>query len=104
MDDISNKEVDLNDMVGKSVVIRGIAHDAKAGALVAIDGGEVVYISERASWPPAWIGKRVTLEGKLNKRRNFPEPDPNNELIEQAMQGIPFVLELDRYSLDENQQ
>ena len=54
--------------VGKTVVIRGTAYDARAGAIVELDDRTPIYIAGLDEWDPALQGKPIEVTGLLKER------------------------------------
>ena len=92
---------ELENALGTAVTICGVARDAKAGAVVVTVGGVLVYIQDRPRWPQAWLENRVRVGGVLRKKQIYPLIKGDQENPGQGMYGIPFVLELDQYALED---
>ena len=74
--------------------IEGKARDAKAGAVVVLDGGEPVYIEGLDYWPSDIEGKRVRATGFLKQKKLIPDPVVDSEgAISQGAEGDQTVLE-----------
>lgn len=83
----------LEQNIGKTVSVHGTAMDAKAGAVVKIEGG-VIYVHNLSAWPPDLSGKQVIAEGKLIKKKIMPDPVKSpSGLTPQGAFGESFVLE-----------
>ena len=57
--------LDLAKLDGKQVRLQGTAVDAKAGAVLQLAGGEVVYIEALDYWEDRLIGNHVVANGVL---------------------------------------
>lgn len=62
----------LASLANRTVRLVGLADDAKAGAVLMVDGAPV-YVDGRGDWPPALKGKRVALGGRLIQREFLPK-------------------------------
>ena len=86
---------DLEGKVGQEVRVVGTAQNGKAGALVLTDSGEPVYIRGLEEWAPGLVGKKVVVEGRLERERIFPEVMVSADgAISQGMDGIPLSLRM----------
>ena len=52
--------------------VTGIARDAKAGAVLALDDGRVVYVAGLSAWPADVVGRRVRGTGTLAVASRLP--------------------------------
>ncbi|TFF97667.1 MAG: hypothetical protein EU540_08630 [Promethearchaeota archaeon] len=66
--------MELEKLIGQQVKIRGIAKDAKGGAVLITTDGNVIYIKEFESWPSELLDKQVSVSGILNKEKFIPDP------------------------------
>lgn len=65
-----------SDYVGKVVELRGVAKNAKGGAVVVID--EVpIYVRGLDGWPSDALDKRVVVHGTLDEKAYLPEATKN---------------------------
>lgn len=73
--------------------LTGIAENAKAGAVLIVDGAPI-YIRTLAAWPQAMRGKTVKVKGRLVETKLIPSPErgPKGE-ISQGAEGKQWVLE-----------
>ncbi len=53
-------------------LLSGVARDAKAGAVLELDDGRVVYISGLDAWPPDVTGRRVRASGTVVTAARLP--------------------------------
>ncbi len=67
-----------SNMKDQPVIIKGIALNGKAGALVKSKEGEVYYIDGLSAWSTELINKQVTVTGKL-KVETISEDELKNE-------------------------
>jgi hypothetical protein len=75
-------------------IIRGSARNAKAGAVVSMKSGEVIYVQGLEKWPLELLGKNVEVMGILQRKGIFPEVRMDSDgSISQGMEGIPLVIE-----------
>jgi hypothetical protein len=49
----------------EQIAVTGLAQDAKAGAVLSLDDGRVLYVSGLDAWPAGVAGLRVAAEGTL---------------------------------------
>jgi len=56
---------DPSQHIGKTVVIRGTAYDARAGAILELEDRTPIYIAGLTEWDPALNGKPVEVTGLL---------------------------------------
>ena len=89
------KSVDLEKALGQRVSIRGVAHNAKAGAVIVTDRDEVVYLGGIREWPEGVIGKRIVKEGVLRRQRIYPDVKVEGEARSQGLPGDQFLLEVE---------
>jgi hypothetical protein len=57
-----------------TVTLRGVAADAKGGAVLQTDDGRVVYVDGLERWPDAVAGHPVKAQGRLTRRKLIPDP------------------------------
>ena len=81
----------LSALLGTTVTLRGLASDAKAGA-VLVRGSEVVYIDGLDAWPVDVVDRRVAVIGHLERRKYIPDPGPAGART-QGAEGEQYVLE-----------
>ena len=86
--------MELEKLIGQKVTLRGIAKDAKGGAVLTTTEGSVIYIKELESWSSELLDKQVSVSGLLNKEKLIPDPvvDKNGAFRSGAF-GFQFVLE-----------
>ena len=79
--------------VGKAVELTGVAQNAKAGAVLVVDGSPI-YVKNLAAWPDALRGKTVKVKGTLKSMKLIPSPTrgPKGE-VGQGAEGEQWVLE-----------
>lgn len=78
-------------MTSERRTIEGVARNAKVGAVLLLDDGEVVYVGGRAAWDDEQVGTRMRLAGTLSRREIYPSAEPGR----QGMEGVPLVLEVE---------
>jgi len=83
---------------GETVTLVGVARDAKAGAVVVGDRGEVVYLEGLASWPTDVAGRRVAASGLLVRMKHIPDPVRQGEIAQGAW-GEQLVLRVPKWQL-----
>ena len=59
---------DPSQHIGRTVVIRGTAYDARAGAILELEDRTPIYIVGLAEWDPALQGKALEVTGLLKER------------------------------------
>jgi hypothetical protein len=74
-------DLDLSRHLGETVTLRGIAHDARAGAILEMADATPIYVAGLGSWERACSGKEVEVTGVLRVR-----PSP---LSEAGPSGMP---------------
>lgn len=79
--------------MAKKVTIRGKALDAKAGAVIMVEGSGPVYIEGLDSWPREAFGKAVVATGVLTTKKYIPDPVGEDGEIRQGAEGEQEVLE-----------
>lgn len=84
---------DPNQYVGKTVVLRGTAYDARAGAILALDDRTPIYIAGLVEWDPALQGKLLEVTGLLNTRAARVPPVPAGGAQLHGLTSPTFVLE-----------
>jgi hypothetical protein len=78
----------------------GRAYDAKGGAVLKTDAGEIIYLHGLDAWPSDIHGQRVAVIGILVSRKLFEDPvvDANGD-ISQGAEGLQTVFESPRWSV-----
>ena len=77
----------------KAVTVSGIAHDARMGAIVKTDQGNVYYIGDLSEWPPTLLNKRVEVKGTVTSRKLAPDPVVDkNGAVSAGMYGSSNVI------------
>jgi hypothetical protein len=79
--------------VGQTVVIRGTAYDARAGAIVELEDRTPVYIAGLAEWDPSVHGKPLEVTGLLKERAARVPPVPPGAPQLHGLASSTFVLE-----------
>ncbi len=75
----------------------GTAHDAKGGAILALEDGRVVYLQGVDGWPPGLSGTQVQARGRLVQKSYLPEASvaPDGAISQGVAAGsVQWVLEL----------
>ena len=85
--------MELEKLIGQKVTLRGIAKDAKGGAVLTTTEGSVIYIKELESWSSELLDTQVSVSGILNKEKFIPDPvvDKNGAISSGAF-GEQLVL------------
>lgn len=86
--------------IDQNVVLRGIARNAKAGAVVVTDDGLVVYLEGLDGWPEAISNRKVEVSGLLREKKHIPDPVRSGELAQGAW-GEQLVLERPQWKVTE---
>lgn len=87
--------------IGREVQIKGVAGNAKAGAVLISADGEVVYLRGVSGWEARFIGKRIVAEGVLHRDRIFPDVAEDGATLNQGMPAVPWSLVMKSFRLDE---
>lgn len=66
--------MDLESMMDQEVEIKGLAKDAKAGAVVLNEDETPIYIKGLNFWPDELFGKQVIVKGTLKLLKLIPDP------------------------------
>jgi hypothetical protein len=82
--------------IGKSVVVKGIARDAKISAVV-VAGNLVVYCLGLAKWPSEVSGKSVLAHGRLEQTAEFAATRGPGGEVSAGTDGPVWVLRDCRY-------
>ena len=73
--------------------IVGAAQNAKAGAVLLTESGEVIYIHELAEWPEDVLGCKVEALGRLEEIKLVPDPLVDEDgAVSAGAEGRQFVL------------
>ncbi|HEX7837759.1 MAG TPA: hypothetical protein VF469_09865 [Kofleriaceae bacterium] len=84
---------DPSQHIGKTVVIRGTAYDARAGAILELEDRTPIYIAGLAEWDPALQGKALEVSGLLKERAARVPPVPAGGAQLHGLPSPTFVLE-----------
>ena len=90
---MQRKPAGLEASLGQRVSITGVAHNAKAGAVVLTDRDEVVYLQGTTQWEEKLVGKRVVKTGVLRRERVYPDVKTEDGATSQGIPGEQFLLE-----------
>ena len=83
-----------SEYLNEKVILKGVAENAKAGAVVVLSDGASVYIDKLESWDEQWFKKRIKVTGILRKKKLAPDPVMNEKGEWTAgMPGMATVLE-----------
>ena len=85
------KASQLNGLHDRRVLLSGPAQDAKAGAVLLIDGVPV-YIDGQDAWPEGQAGRTQRMTGILVVRKHIPDPVGDHGQIAQGAWGQQYVL------------
>jgi len=83
----------------KEATLKGTAKDAKAGAVIVVDDGRVVYLEGLDSWPNGSLNKRVEAKGVLVSKKFIPDPVNENGDICQGAEGDQLVIERPKWTI-----
>ena len=89
---IGSTETDLDSKLGQRLVLRSVAEDGKAGALIFVSD-QPVYIQGLDRWDESLLGHKVKVEGTLRKDIIYPQVDSDDGVPMQGMSGAVFYLE-----------
>jgi hypothetical protein len=84
---------DPSQHVGKTIVIRGTAYDARAGAILELEDRTPIYIAGLAEWDPALQGRPLEVTGLLKQRAARVPPVPAGGAQLHGLTSPTFVLE-----------
>lgn len=84
---------DPNQHIGTTVVIRGTAYDARAGAILELEDRTPIYIAGLAEWDPALQGKPLEVTGLLKERAARVPPVPAGGAQSHGLTSPTVVLE-----------
>jgi hypothetical protein len=84
----------LEKSIGQKVNLFGIAKDAKGGAVLLTNDGNVIFIKNLEHWSPELLNKQFYISGILKKKKFIPDPvvDKNGAISCGAF-GEQLVLE-----------
>jgi hypothetical protein len=75
------------------VTLRGVARDAKGGAVVVTDRGPV-YVAGLDAWPAALAGRTVEVTGIVRQTKHIPDPvGPGNTVAQGAWGEQTMIVE-----------
>lgn len=57
---------------GQVITVEGIAFNAKGGACIKLNKGEIVYIKGKIDWDDNYLQKKVVLTGKIKLEKMIP--------------------------------
>lgn len=81
-------------MLNSQITLKGIALDAKAGAVLKLSNGEIVYLENLAFWDDDLVQKEVSVAGKLVEKKYIPDPHTaENGAKSAGAIGTQLVLE-----------
>lgn len=73
--------------------LRGVAENAKGGAVIACDDGRVVYVDGLDAWPAEALRKRVIARGRLERTNYIPDPTVAEDAsVSAGAEGLELVL------------
>jgi hypothetical protein len=86
-----------SDHLDEQVTIRGVAEDARAGAILML-GDTPIYIGGLLAWEDELSGKSVKASGTLRRRKSrIPKTSPDKDQYHGL--GDSYVLEEATYAL-----
>ncbi len=86
--------MDLNNLLGQHVVLKGMAKNAKGWAVLITEDNKVIYIKGLLEWSDKLLDTEITIKGHLKKIKLIQDPQiDNNGAISQGAYGKQFVLE-----------
>jgi hypothetical protein len=84
----------LEPLVGQSATIRGVARDARMGAVVLTPDRTPVYVAGLEEWPPDLEGEALEATGTLIRRKLAPDPIVDADGgVSHGVAGTNYVLE-----------
>lgn len=66
--------MDIEKLIGQKITIKGIAKDAKGGAVILISENVPIYIKGLDSWSPELFDRRLKVIGVLKEEKFIPDP------------------------------
>ena len=93
------KKMDVEKFLGQEVNLKGIAKDAKGGAVLITSDNHVIYIKGLEFWPSRFLDEQVLVKGVLKKEKLIPDPVIDEEgAISCGATGDQLVLDDAEYS------
>ncbi len=87
----------LEEQIGEKVTLEGTAQNSKAGAVLLLGTGNVIWIRRKGSWDDTRVGKEITLTGILRREKYIPNHMTSDDGgISQGAEGLQYTLELTR--------
>jgi hypothetical protein len=81
---------ELKEHVGQKVTLQGRAENAKLGAILEMESGEIIWMDDMKSWPNGYYteetSKRVQVTGVLTERYDLPVYNPSDSIIRQGVE------------------
>lgn len=91
------EQSDLAASVDRHVTLRGVAEDAKAGAVLVTDADETIYLHGKRSWEDELLGRRVAVDGTLRLGRIYPGVTTAEGASQQGIRDEHWYLEVENY-------
>ena len=86
--------MDIEKLVGQKITLKGIAKDAKGGAVILTPEKVPIYIKDLDSWPPELFDKQLEVTGVLKEEKFIPDPVIDEDgSISTGAYGDQLVLE-----------
>ncbi|MCP4329278.1 MAG: hypothetical protein GY791_12670 [Alphaproteobacteria bacterium] len=89
--------MELTTNIDDRVSLEVTAQNAKAGAIVMTDDGEVIYVKGMKAWDDGVLDRRLSIEGVLRQGKVYPDPKGEGAFVSQGMRGTQYVLEMETY-------
>lgn len=85
--------MDIEKLIDQKITLKGIAKDAKGGAVIFTSEKVPIYIRGLDSWPPELFDKQLEVIGVLKEEKFIPDPiiDENGSISTGAY-GNQLVL------------
>lgn len=81
-------------LIGKEISLSGLAFDSKAGAVLKLKDGIIVYIYDLSSWSSEFLGQKTCVTGLLQKKKIIPDVRIDEDgSISQGAPGEQYLLE-----------
>jgi hypothetical protein len=78
----------------------GVAKNAKAGAVLLVEGQGPIYLEGLAAWPEQLLDRRVEARGRPVEEKLIPDPGPDEHgAYTQGAEGTQTVLKAPTYRL-----
>jgi hypothetical protein len=93
--------MDWSKKANTSVTVRGVARNAKAGALLMAEGGSAILVSGIDEWNEQTVGRQVSVDAVVRRAPGYAVAGGSGATTSQgrATDREIWVLELERFRL-----